>query len=112
LAIFAFSSIPLRTRLTLISIVGVDKAFHLIEYGILGLVICRAVHPAGREFWWKYAMIAVVLTAGYGITDELHQYFTPGRVVDPWDVLADSFGAVLAAVLWPLSVRRWPRLYP
>jgi VanZ family protein len=36
----------------------------------------------------------------FGISDEFHQAFIPGRVVSAWDVAADSFGALLVVCLW------------
>jgi VanZ family protein len=42
---------------------------------------------------WLVAL-AVML---YGISDEFHQYFVPGRSVDVYDVLADALGGLLGA---------------
>lgn len=38
----------------------------------------------------------VLIAIAYGITDELHQYFTPGRHCSLSDLLANSFGAFMA----------------
>ena len=38
----------------------------------------------------------LLLAACYGISDELHQYFVPGRHCTGSDVLADTVGALLA----------------
>ncbi len=39
-------------------------------------------------------MLFIVL--GYGLFDELHQAYTPGRSVDVKDLLADVAGGILA----------------
>ena len=41
----------------------------------------------------------------FGISDEIHQSFVPGRSPDLWDLVADSLGALLGAYLAPLLVR-------
>ena len=41
--------------------------------------------------------LAIMLTTLWGITDEIHQAYVPGRNSDVQDVLADALGAVLGA---------------
>jgi VanZ family protein len=38
-------------------------------------------------------MLSVLLSSLYGVTDELHQAFVPGRVASIGDLVADSIGA-------------------
>jgi len=45
-----------------------------------------------RQVW--LVVLAVTL---YGILDEIHQYFVPGRSADVYDALADASGALLGA---------------
>lgn len=58
---------------------------------------------------WKRGIAAIVLATLYGVSDEFHQLFVPGRSADPYDVLADGVGATIGtAIGWLLSVaRRW-----
>jgi len=49
---------------------------------------------------------AVVLGSAYGLTDEIHQAFVPGRSADPRDWVADTAGAVLGALLAVAYLRR------
>lgn len=42
---------------------------------------------------------AVALASLYGVTDELHQLFVPGRMCDPADWLTDTLGATLGACI-------------
>ena len=44
------------------------------------------------------AWLALLLAIAYGITDEVHQHFVPGRHMDPLDLLTDAVGA--AAAVW------------
>jgi len=76
---------------------GQDKLFHLVVFGILGFLLMGSLpaSPDGyrlRQLWW--VAFAVML---YGVSDEFHQYFVPGRSVEVLDVLADALGGLLGA---------------
>jgi VanZ family protein len=97
-AIFALSSMP-RPPEPLARILSSDKLSHLVEYALFGLLLSRSLAGSGRRF-----QTAGVLSLGafYGVTDELHQHFVPGRTVDLFDWLADVLGVGLGAVVWRL----------
>jgi VanZ family protein len=73
-----------------------DKLLHLIAYAALAWLAWQTVkawslrHPG--EWAWLYA-------AGYGATDEWHQYFVPGRQCDLWDWVADAVGAAMVILV-------------
>jgi hypothetical protein len=95
--IFAASSIPeLRNLPGGMS----DKSGHGIGYAILGAVLIRAL-AGGRltGVTWRRAGLTVLLATLYGVTDEFHQAFVPGRAPDWLDVLADCFGAAFAVAV-------------
>ena len=83
---------------------GQDKFFHLVVFGMLGFLVMgtlRAAHGGyqPKQLWW--VALAVML---YGVSDEFHQHFVPGRSVDAYDVLADTLGGLLGAwVMYKLS---------
>jgi VanZ family protein len=78
-----------------------DKALHAIEYGVLGLLCYRAFrHAAGGWPASHAALLAIIASAIYGATDELHQAFVPLRQPDIWDLVMDAFGASIAVLLW------------
>lgn len=75
---------------------GSDKLAHLVLYGGLAALVSLGLrsNPKGvtpRVQW----LVPIFFTALYGVTDEIHQLFVPERSFDPWDLLANSFGAVL-----------------
>lgn len=72
-----------------------DKLVHACAFGLLAFVWYRAIH----SFW-----MAWVITALYGLSDEIHQGFVPGRARDIEDWLADMVGA--AVVVWLLRRSR------
>lgn len=72
----------------------VKKTAHLIEYGILATLMYRGL--IGSKVEKKKAMYFAVLTAfTYGLTDEFHQSFTPGRGPKFTDVIIDTTGATI-----------------
>jgi VanZ family protein len=87
-----------------------DKDEHFAAYAVLGAVTLRAL-AKGR---WRFvtaaaAAGAVVIASAYGVTDEIHQRFVPGRSFDVLDMAADALGAGAAAVClwgWGIIARR------
>ena len=90
--IFYFSSLP-GTQLT---IELPDKPIHLFLYLFMGLLVVRAL-SGGLPARISSAVAggALVVTVGYGVTDEFHQSFVPGRSADLQDLYADMAGAAL-----------------
>jgi VanZ family protein len=70
-------------------------AGHLLEFTVLALLLRWALDGSGVE---GTAAWAFVIAVAYGLFDELHQHFVPGRHTDPVDLLTDAAGA--AAALW------------
>jgi VanZ family protein len=77
---------------------GSDKNLHALLYSGLGLLIVRALAGGlDRPARLGVALTATMLSALYGVSDEIHQYFVPPRQVEVLDVVADTIGAGLAA---------------
>ena len=88
---------------------GGDKLAHVVAYLVMGVLFSRAA--AGSTRWSSPVVfvVAAMLAALYGVSDEWHQSFVPGRDASLGDVLADTVGALLgSAVAWPMFVRRDP----
>lgn len=80
------------------------KAFHVIEYFILGVLAYRAF---SQNISLKRSLLfSSVLTLLYAASDEWHQTFVFGRAGTPRDVAIDAFGIFLAAV-FILKYKRW-----
>lgn len=95
-AIFAVSSVgslpELPARVT-------DKMMHGSVYAVFAVTWVRAL-AGGR---WdgvtvRVAVASVVAVTLYGVTDEFHQWFVPGRTADVRDLAADGLGGAAAAV--------------
>jgi VanZ family protein len=75
-----------------------NKSAHVIVYGILAWLWWRAL-TLQRQITWPILLTALTLTVLYGISDEYHQSFVPGRHSRVSDVLFDASGA-LAMILF------------
>lgn len=82
-----------------------DKLLHMGVYFILGLSIIFALHGNFTNIGKKKIIILVLLIGcTYGFSDEIHQYFIPGRDADLLDWLADIAGIALSlAALGPVK---------
>lgn len=75
----------------------VNPAAHFCEYLIFGAVLANAWRTRVTLPWAVWA--AVLCASLYGISDEIHQIFVPGRTADPVDWLVDTCGATLGAFI-------------
>lgn len=73
---------------------------HFLEFFILGILLFRAMNGGLRNPVTLAALfIAFLLCFGYGVLDEFHQLFVPGRVPDLLDLAADMAGAATACLI-------------
>jgi VanZ family protein len=86
-----------------------DKFCHSTEYGGLTFLLIRALSLTyATRTSISLAVWAAVLVILYGASDELHQAFTPNRVMSGYDLLADATAAGVVAGVWLWARRRWP----
>ena len=87
-----------------------DKTGHIVAYAGLALLCVRAVGGGlRRRMVLRTAVLALTIAAAYGITDEGHQWFVPGRSADVFDWFADVSGALVgigACWLWGIIAVR------
>ena len=76
-----------------------DKFEHLIAYLVLSIFLYLTFHFQNkyRKLKENPALYTIIISSFYGIIDELHQYYIPGRYCDLLD-LASNFVGVLLAV--------------
>jgi len=86
---------------------GVDKVAHFVEYGVLGFLLARLIVNVQSTFSRGFLLVLVVILATlYGISDEVHQAFVPGRNASPLDVTADGLGGLMGAVIYKRSIHK------
>ena len=84
----------------------VRKSAHTIAYFIFGLLAFNVMRfyklPASRA-----VLAAMLIVIVYAASDELHQYFVPGRSSEPRDVLIDTTaGLIGVSILAFINARR------
>ena len=84
-----------------------DKVLHASLYAVLGVLLLTAQPLQTGGYSWRQAGISALLASLYGLSDEIHQYFVPGRDSDVLDWVADSAGALIAAFLLAWLSRKW-----
>jgi VanZ family protein len=75
-----------------------NKTAHVAVYAVLTWLWWRAL-SSQRQAVWPVLGAALALTILYGISDEMHQYFVPGRHARVADVLFDTSGGLAMALL-------------
>ena len=89
-----------------------DKVAHFVEYTVLGLLYSHALaRSSAKRGGLLLFAAASALAVLWGASDELHQYFVPGRDCSILDWAADGVGAVVGALLYQqftASRRRLP----
>lgn len=87
-----------------------DKGIHFVEYTCLGAVVARATLSTWAAIPLRASGLALIATFAWGVLDELHQAFVPGRSADPIDLVADAVGTVCGVLaFWAFRerLRRW-----
>ncbi len=78
---------------------------HFFEYLPLGFLAARATLKTSKLSNFDPFIFPALLGSLYGLSDEIHQFFVPGRTVSVLDVLANSLGATCGAFLWGKIIR-------
>jgi VanZ family protein len=120
--IFGLSSIS-GDRLPPVDLPSADKLAHLLVYAVLGALVLRGVDrgrpphakakanakaEGTRALRARDFVVAIALTTLYGVSDEIHQRWTPNRSPDWHDVVADALGAALGSLA--LVATRWMKM--
>lgn len=71
-----------------------DKVCHCICFAGFSFFVSFACNLFTKKRIW----IPVLIVGVYGLIDEYHQHFTPGRSVSLFDWYADLAGAIIGAV--------------
>jgi VanZ family protein len=83
-----------------------DKLMHFAAYAALGGLALVGVGDRARR---RSALAAWALVVVWGLCDELHQSFVPGRTASLGDLGADVCGGALGVGLVALGARRGAR---
>jgi len=93
--------------LPMLSVALSDKLLHGLEYAGLAALLVLGLTHLGTMGMRRAALLAILLAAAYGGSDELHQSFVPNRDASWLDWAADVSGAVVGGILAVPFLRRW-----
>jgi VanZ family protein len=92
--LFLVTSWPNPPRIAT-TVFPLDKLTHAVLYGVEAFFLYRAVAWKGRPGMALGRVLAIAGTmALWGMLDETHQEWIPGRRMDSEDLLADVSGAI------------------
>ncbi|MCD6440567.1 MAG: VanZ family protein, partial [Candidatus Marinimicrobia bacterium] len=90
--IFFLSSIQ-QSSIPPVRLFGFDKIVHLIEYLIYGLTLMLAYsNSKSKKIVNNAFSISLITGILYAVSDEIHQFFVPGRDMSIFDLSADVLG--------------------
>ena len=77
------------------------KFMHATEYLILSILILNWLRNYDIKKW-KAIVVSVITSFLYACTDEFHQLFVAGRTSQFTDVLIDTSGAIIGAIIFSI----------
>ncbi|MFT7036511.1 MAG: VanZ family protein [Cyclobacteriaceae bacterium] len=83
-------------------LLGYDKLAHLGVFAIFSITLLfgSKLKHRKRKLDNQIRKNAFILSVVYGIILESLQYFVPGRMVDIYDLLANTLGAIVGVILF------------
>ena len=97
--IFVMSSQEQFPKTPGISTSALAVVAHLVLYGLLAFFFTIAIERDGRATR-STQLTAIALAVLYGLSDEFHQSFVPGRNSSALDLAVNSIGATIAVITW------------
>lgn len=76
-----------------------DKIVHMLIYVGLEIVMLYSATKAPVAGFGDAYTQSFIFTVLYGLSDEIHQQFVPGRSADVLDWFADILGALLVVII-------------
>lgn len=78
-----------------------DKVAHMFLYFGLGIFLHLTFRNSDNRILRKYAaVLAIAIGVLYGISDEFHQMYVPGRTSSIHDLYADGLGVTIAQIVF------------
>ncbi len=79
----------------------VDVLYHILAYFFLALFLSFSLIKGKHKFLLIFVILISII---YGLTDEIHQYFVPGRSASLSDVGLDSIGILFSSLFYLVSI--------
>lgn len=76
--------------------------YHFMAFFSLSFFLLPALVKGKNK---KFIFLAIILAFLYGISDEIHQFFVPGRHLAFSDIMFNSCGILTASLIYTISLR-------
>ena len=83
-----------------------DKLLHVVGYAGLGVLALRAFHGGLMPLRPRLTILTGIVIVLWGVSDEYHQSFVPGRDSSALDVAADTLGFLVAVAIVAVWAKR------
>jgi VanZ family protein len=77
--------------------------YHIFAFFWLGFFLILALVKGKNK---NLIFLAIILAFLYGVSDEIHQLFVPGRYFTFSDISLNLFGALCASLIYVFSLKR------
>ena len=96
-----FNSLSAEKQLEITNIVTVvvRKSAHFLEYFVLGILSFLSARYNTKHKYITKMLYALIICVLYAASDEIHQYFVPGRACRITDICIDALGSAVAILL-------------
>jgi len=90
-----------------------DKLNHFAGYAVLSFLLFTwmRIKQGSAKGEIRLFQKSFLIASVYGVFDEIHQLFIPGRFFEWYDILADINGAALGLAVAFIVTRTFPRFY-
>lgn len=78
--------------------------YHLLAFFCLSLFLTISITKGKLNF--KLFTICFLLCVVYALTDEIHQFFVPGRFMNSQDIHLDILGIGVAQIIYSLHLKK------
>ena len=72
---------------------------HFLIFAALGFFAINSLLTFKMSYKLKF-LISITFSFLYALSDEIHQYFVPGRAFQISDLAVDTSGAIIGVVVW------------
>lgn len=99
-----FGEMPLERQTEILQLwhTVVRKGAHFAEYAVLSFLVANALRTGSLTNCLRW-LLPVAVSAVYAVTDEIHQYFVPGRACRLLDVGIDTCGAIFGMCVFTVG---------
>ncbi len=83
---------------------GLDKLAHIVVYSFLSYLLLFAYVNTSNQKYLRKIYLAFLIAFLYGIFEEFHQLFVPGRFFSFADMYANLVGSIIGILIWHFDI--------